>query len=344
MVFIKILVFGDCHWSTYSSILRKRGSLFSYRLENLIKSINWVEEQAISRDVKLIVGLGDFFDKDTLNSEEITALTKINWSNIRHCFLIGNHEMGRNDLFYSSTKIFNEKDFLIIDKCITKFFFETLTNIIFIPYTLNPTKDVLEKIYKNCNKENKTIIFSHNDIAGIQLGQFISKSGFEIADIKNCCDLFINGHLHNSTKITDKIINLGNLTGQNFSEDASKYSHNIMILDTETLKYELIENPFAINFYKLDAVNLTPNLYALKNNSVITLKCYEKDVQYWKDEIASNSNIIESRIIIEKNKEDKEDINNDLTSSDHIEEFKKYVVANIGSTDLILEELLEVCK
>lgn len=344
MVFIKILVFGDCHWSTYSSILRKRGLNYSTRLHNLIDSINWVEEQARENHVDIVVGLGDFFDKESLNSEEITALKEIMWSNKFHYFLIGNHEMGRNDLFYSSTQIFDKYNFKIIDESIIKFFAQTISNIVFIPYTLNPNKDILDKILENCNKENKIIIFSHNDIAGIQLGQFISKSGFEIADIENCCDLFINGHLHNGTKVTDKIINLGNLTGQNFSEDASKYSHNIMILDTETLKYELIENPFAVNFYKLDAVNLTPNLYALKNNSVITLKCYEKDVQYWKDAIASNSNIIESRIIIEKNKEDKEDINNDLTSSDHIEEFKKYVVANIGSTDLILEELLEVCK
>ena len=344
MVFIKILVFGDCHWSTYSSILRKRGLNYSIRLHNLIDSINWVEEQARENHVDIIVGLGDFFDKESLNSEEITALKEIIWSNKFHYFLIGNHEMGRNDLFYSSTQIFDKYNFKIIDESIIKFFAQTTSNIVFIPYTLNPNKDILDKILENCNKENKTIIFSHNDIAGIQLGQFISKFGFEIDDIENCCDLFINGHLHNGTKITDKIINLGNLTGQNFSEDASKYSHNIMILDTETLKYQLIENPFAINFYKLDAVNLTPNLYALKNNSVITLKCYEKDVQYWKDAIANNSNIIESRIIIEKNKEDKEDINNDLTSSDHIEEFKKYVVANIGSTDLILEELLEVCK
>ena len=254
--------------------------------------------------------------------------------------------MGRNDLFYSSTKIFNEKDFLIIDKCIIKFFFETLTNIIFLPYTLNPTKDILENIYKNCNKENKTIIFSHNDIAGIQLGQYVSKSGFEIDDIENCCDLFINGHLHNGAKITDKIINLGNLTGQNFSEDASKYSHNIMILDTESLEYELIENPFAINFYKLDAVNKTPNLCSLKENSIITLKCFEKDVNHWENEIKKFSNIIESRILIEKEIKNKNELDNtkDELITDHINEFKKYVIENIGDSKIILEELEEVCK
>lgn len=341
---MKILVFGDVHWSTYSSILRKRGNLFSYRLENLIQSMNWVEEQAKNNEVSFIVGLGDFFDKETLNSEEITALKDINWSNIEHHFLIGNHEMGRHDLFYSSTYVFNKSNFYIENGPFVKQHKESKFNIVFLPYILNPDKSFLEYIKTFSNIDYKTIIFSHNDIAGIQLGQFISKSGFEITDIENCCDLFINGHLHNGTKITDKIINLGNLTGQNFSEDAAKYSHNIMILDTDTLEYELIENPYSINFYKLDAVNKTPNLYSLKSNSVLTLKCYEKDAQYWRDEINKNSNIIESRIILERDVVDKDIVENDLNSSDHIEEFKNYIIKNIGSSDLILEELLEVCK
>lgn len=45
------------------------------------------------------------------------------------------------------------------------------------------------------------------------MGQFISKAGFDINDIEDNCDLFINGHLHNGSKITDKIFNVGNLTG-----------------------------------------------------------------------------------------------------------------------------------
>ena len=63
---MKILVFGDCHWSTYSSILRKRGLNYSTRLHNLIDSINWVEEQAIENHVDVVVGLGDFFDKEKI--------------------------------------------------------------------------------------------------------------------------------------------------------------------------------------------------------------------------------------------------------------------------------------
>lgn len=342
---MKILVFGDCHWSTYSSILRKRGLNYSTRLHNLIDSINWVEEQAIENHVDAVVGLGDFFDKETLNSEEITALKEIMWSDKEHYFLIGNHEMGRNDLFYSSTKIFDKYNFHIIDTPITKIFCKTLSTIAFIPYTLNPNYNILNNIYNSCSSGEKIIIFSHNDIAGIQLGQFVSKSGFEIKDIEENCDLFINGHLHNGSKITDKIINLGNLTGQNFSEDAHIYKHNIMILDSDTLKYELIENPYAINFYKIDAINDTPILSNFKN-SVITLKCYEKDVEYWEDEIRKCSNIIESRVLIEREILNTKDIekNKDCLISDHISEFKKFVIESMGNSDNVLEELEEVCR
>ena len=42
------------------------------------------------------------------------------------------------------------------------------------------------------------------------------------------------------------------MTGQNFSEDGFKYSHCVGILDTNTLDIELINNPYALNFYKIE--------------------------------------------------------------------------------------------
>ena len=43
---VNILLAGDVHWSSYSSIVRRRGQKYSKRLENLINSVNWIEEQA----------------------------------------------------------------------------------------------------------------------------------------------------------------------------------------------------------------------------------------------------------------------------------------------------------
>lgn len=45
------------------------------------------------------------------------------------------------------------------------------------------------------------------------MGKYKSIDGFDIDDIENNCDKFINGHLHNGSKVTNKIFNIGNLTG-----------------------------------------------------------------------------------------------------------------------------------
>ena len=82
---MKLLVYGDPHWCQYSSIVRKQGEKYSVRLENLIKSINWVESTATEQGCECIINLGDFFDKSELNAEEITALNDVKWK--AHLFL-----------------------------------------------------------------------------------------------------------------------------------------------------------------------------------------------------------------------------------------------------------------
>ena len=92
---MKILVVGDVHFCQYSSILRERGELYSKRLENLLWSLNWVENQAGVLECDKVVYLGDFFDRSDANAEELTALTEVKWSDLPHVCLVGNHELGR---------------------------------------------------------------------------------------------------------------------------------------------------------------------------------------------------------------------------------------------------------
>ena len=72
---MRILVCGDVHWSNYSSILRRRGTDYSKRLENCINSINWVEQTAEDYSCDCVVYLGDWFDRSDLNSEEISPFS-----------------------------------------------------------------------------------------------------------------------------------------------------------------------------------------------------------------------------------------------------------------------------
>ena len=345
---MKILLTTDLHWCQYSSIVRSRGEKYSTRLEHLISSINWSEELAEITRCDFICHLGDFFDASSLNAEEISALEDIKWLNDKkHFFICGNHEMGSHDLEYNSAKVFNSvpncetisspKSFLLSD---------CKTCLCFLPYVLEANRKPISEYFPE-TEGFKRIILSHNDIAGIQMGQFISKTGFSIEEIENYCEKFINGHLHNGEKITDKIINLGNLCGQNFSEDAEKYSHCAYVLDTDTLRLTGYENPHSFNFYKLDGK--LPN--ALNNNAVITLKCKEKDYDWFQSklsELKESGRVIEYRILIERELKETEDEDYaqtiELTSVDHLKRFSEYVHENIGVSEIIDKELQEVLR
>ena len=344
---MKILIVGDVHFSTYSSILRKRTEKFSERLENMIKCLNWAEEQADINLCDKIIYLGDFFDKPELNAEELTALQKVHWSNLPHVFIVGNHESPVASLKYNSTNVLKQQGFKIITDISTESF--NGINLIYIPYTLEEDRKPIKEYLSELNiSDTKSIIFSHNDIKGIQYGGYKSKSGFELSDIESNCKFFINGHLHNGEYLNNSksILNLGNLTGQNFSEDASKYIHKIAILDTDINDIRFIENPYAFNFYKIiisrneDLIKL----HNLKNNSVLSIKCEEALLDSCKNELLNLPNVVEYKIIAFKEtfKSDKnEEIK--LNNIDHLKQFNEFILNTLGSFDVVKEELLHIC-
>ena len=329
---MKILIVGDVHWSQYSSIIRTKGNIFSTRLENLINSVNWAEECSKNGKCEYTIYLGDFFDKSEINSEEISALGEINWNkDTKHIFLCGNHEMGDKFHHSSSLKLFSlVPNCEVIDKPTLRYDDENCY-LIFLPYMLEENRINLDNFCKGFESKKK-YIFSHNDLQ-IQYGQYKSVNGFTIEEIENNCTKFFNGHLHNRKIISDKIENVGNITGQNFSENANKHTHGVVVLDTLTNSEKFIENPYAFNFYKIDNTNIT-----LKNNAVVSATCYENDYDDMKKFLDSHALIYRiqvKRIISNILTEHKNEIN----KIDHISKFKKYVLDNIGNDDLIKSEL-----
>lgn len=353
---MKSLIFADPHWSTYSSIVRSRGTKYSTRLENLIQTLNWIESEAVINGCDSVVCLGDFFDKSELSSEEITALQEINWANIKHYIIVGNHEMSRSTLEHSSAHLFT-----LIPNCevIDSYFVLNETNntsIVFLPYILDNNRKTLKEYLQKTALNDNVIILSHNDIAGIQMGNFVTKRGFSISEIEDNCNLFINGHLHNCGDIGSKIINIGNITGQNFSEDAFKYEHKAILLDTENKSLTPIVNPYALNFYKLDLSGMfIPDdkdkiqniICCLHYPAVVTIKCNSSIDAFVRETIENCSNIIECRITLDSFSSS--NISSDTSHSnesslDHIQKFQEYVINNIGNDSIVLDELERVSK
>lgn len=346
---MKFFIYTDPHWSSYSSIVRSRGDKYSTRIMNLIQSINWVEDEASKHGCDCIVCLGDFFDKSECNAEELTALQEIKWAPVKHYMLVGNHEMSRSNLELSSLHLFN-----IIPECTVidspyMFNDDSDTSIMFLPYILEKDRKPLAEYFESMQCGTSRIIFSHNDIAGIQLGKVISSSGFSIEEIEENCNLFINGHLHNGQDIGDKIINVGNITGQNFSEDAYIYQHKALILDTAEKTVDTFINPYALNFYKVDLTPLQPIvddikiqnlLNELKAPAVASIKINSELEGTVRDLLSTCTNIIEVRLTIinsHSNISDADIIEN--SKLDHIQKFQSYVLENIGNDMLTINEL-----
>ena len=340
-----ILLFTDLHMCPRASIINKWGTKYPARLENCIASVNWLEHKAAELGCEYIINLGDFFDKPDLTSETITACNDIEWSNIMHYHIVGNHDASNSSLTFSSVnslldynhKIISEPQVLPLVDC----------DLCFLPYITECDRKPLEEYFKNLDPNKPRVILSHNDISGIQLGPVVSKTGFSLDEIEANCTLWCNGHLHNGQALTPKVINLGNLTGKDFGEDASKYSHNVAILDTKTLAITYIENPYAYNFYKIqiDAESDINQLYNLKNNAVVSIKCEQHLMEEVKQRIVAIDNIIESRLIMTKQYTEaaEEATEIDLTV-DHLSKFIECCKAAIENSTILDEELSEICK
>lgn len=342
---MKILLFADLHMCPRASIINKWGTKYPSRLENCIASMNWLEQKAEELNCDYVISLGDFFDRPDLTSETITSCNEIKWSNIPHYSIVGNHDASTSSLVFNSVNslsrnshtIITEPTTIALDNC----------DICFLPYVVECDRKPIEEYFNKQDNLRKRIILSHNDISGIQLGPVVSKTGFTLEEIEANCDLFINGHLHNGQAISNKVINLGNLTGKDFGENAFKHNHCAVILDTDTVTLEYLENPHAYNFYKIqiDEENDLQVLSSLKNQAVVSIKCDHTLVDKTKQRLANlQDKITESRIIMVKKQESTMETSELDLSVDHLARFIECCKASIENSSILDEELNEICK
>lgn len=344
---MKILCVGDVHWSQNSSILRSRGEYYSTRLQNLIASVNWAEETAWNNGCTTIIYMGDFFDSTQLNSEEISALSCIKWAPIPRIFITGNHETNVSSLDYSTCDVFSLCPSATVINRPGWYDVEDVPDLefAFLPYILERDRKPLSEYFPQTTK--RRIIFSHNDLKDVQYGAFLSTEGFTPTEIEANCSLCMNGHIHNCSYVTSKIINCGNLTGQNFTEDATKYGHYVELIDTQTLEVQFIPNPYALNFAKIDATGdkWASALPVKFNNAVLTIKVNSPETARAAREACDfDPNIVTYRLIVESTLSDAVTEAPTLEAVDHLKQFEQYVLSCIGDTNVIREELFNVMR
>ena len=341
----KLLLYTDLHFGALASVLRMRKGQYTYKICNGIDTLNFVNRVAQERNCDAIYCLGDEFDRPDLTAEEITALREIDISH--HKILVGNHEAISNDLFFNSANVLRSK---VYDKPeIVRY---GKTQIVMLPYVTESDRVSITKVLDDLQVKNEDpiVIFSHNDIKGINYGAFFTTLGYDKEDIESNCDLFINGHIHNGAWITKKILNLGSVTGINFNNDANIWKPVIAILDTDTLEVELIENPYGIWFFKKEFVDRAKAIQFIEEASkytnpvVISIKCLEEDHEAISEEL-SKYDFLYKRVLIDYTKqvikrtaEDAAELTIDI---DYFEKFREFIRDKYQNEDVNCKLMLE---
>ena len=232
--------------------------------------MQWARSLFKEKGCGLIINDGDFLDSDVIKSETSHVIAEIFKDNAQEeILLLGNHEMrDANGQFNSLSILSNYPKLRVINK-LTKITLSDGTNLIFQPYTskmenIKKLTDLLDET------KGKKILFSHLTYSNLPDVYMPGLGEIDYNVVKDRADLIFNGHIHTAFE-TANFIQVGTLTGLNFSDDYTYHRPGVIIFNTETLTWERIENPKAILYQKTNVTNLK-NLKDL-DRSIIRVDC-----------------------------------------------------------------------
>ena len=299
---MKIGIYADAHFSLNSSIILGQTNSLEGRLNHLIDSFEWMYELFRTNGVGVIIDLGDLTDSYVVRAEEITAVSKALSFNevIPEFHILGNHE--RLD-YNGSISSISFVDNIDNQNVISDLTVMTLDNksVTLLPYSNGYTDEYIGSL------QDTDYLFTHLDILGSDTGGWSLTEGIKPNVLANKFGLTVNGHIHNgSWVIPNKVLNLGSISGQNFSSRQIAWNPSVMILDTDTNQYLLYENPYALIFVNkscstIDKVvklinGITEGTYAVQLRVPVSL------VEETRKVVQTNPHIVASRIMTKSDK------------------------------------------
>ena len=299
---MKIGIYADAHFSLNSSIILGQTNSLEGRLNHLIDSFEWMYGLFRDNGVETIIDLGDLTDSYVIRAEEITAVSKALSFNttIPEFHILGNHERLDYKGEISSISFVDSIDNQYVVTDLTHMTLDD-KSVILLPYSNGYTDEYIESL------EDTDYLFTHLDILGSDTGDWSLTDGIKPTILANKFGLTVNGHIHNgSWVIPNKVLNLGSISGQNFSSRQISWNPSVMILDTDTNDYKLYENPYALIFVNKSAgsidqvvklVNgITEGTYAVQLRVPVSL------VEETRKVIQTNDHIVASRIMSKSDK------------------------------------------
>lgn len=338
---MQILFFTDIHIHSHKQSLQ--------RLQDCLDVLKWTLQTARERNIKDVLFLGDLFhDRQKIQVIAYHNTFKIfnEYKDLNIKLLLGNHDLW----FYDKWDISSVMPLSALSNIEVIAEPTTLKvadiNIDFLPFTHNPI-EVL-KYFKTKSKvlcghvalDDAILnsLYSTMSEVSIENEKDVVKVDKEI--FREWKKVFL-GHYHCAQKLNDIVEYVGSPLQLNFNEAAQK--KHIMILDTETLKTDYIENNFSpkhiiVHSEKALEENLDNAFVQIQVDDSEKIDCIDlrKKIQ---EKCKTNS--LEFKEIKKKVKENHETLQNkfDLSQGDILERYVK-----ISNTDLDAKLLLDIVK
>lgn len=275
---MKRLVIGDLHIGKNE----KDTSFLSYQ----DKSLEWIIDVANSNDC-VCDFLGDVFDNT--NSISHIALDRFNnfISRLNH---VGNFIVGNHDCHYRQSNHLNSLSLLLENFNVVVDDVYEENDICYIPWI---NKNNSDKLLSQLDVSECKYCFGHLELVGFLMRKnYYSERGqVSLSSLRNF-DNVISGHYHVQSE-KGNIFYLGTPYQQDMSDvGLNKY---IMIFDTDTGEYELIQNPYeyfvTVDINNEDDLSEIDSLTDKKVN--VNLNCDRNiNIQSWLSNLEeSNSNM-----------------------------------------------------
>ncbi len=335
----QILLFSDLHIHTHKNSQQ--------RLQDCLDVLHWVFQTARERNIHNIVFGGDLFQ----DRQRISVLTyhltyKIisQFPDLNIWLLLGNHDLW----YYEKTDISSVvpigalSHVTVIDQPCTHNI--AGLDIDFLPFTHNPVAVISE----NFANKSKVLVghvavdeaFLHHKVkaeVSVEFDNEMVKVNKEIFQGYNRVFL---GHYHCEQRLDNVVEYIGSTLQLNFGEAFQK--KHVIVLDTETLEREYIENTFSPRHYILKSNELDGMEFRTNDFVRVSYDISESDM------LQMRSNILEKHPDINITfTQEKKNINNqesiqkfNLTEGDTLERY----IAAVDCSNLDHKRLLKIGK
>jgi DNA repair exonuclease SbcCD nuclease subunit len=276
LIIIKILWWTDLH------INNTIHNLNNPNFQESLNILNFIKQIIVDEKIDITINGGDLFeDSKSISSKVLSVVSHLISEMGLLCpqiFLLGNHDTpdkikmmidtDNPNLNIRSSTIypFNMFDGIsVIDECKVIVNDEEKILMFFVPYILDPLKNIKELVKKyQMYEDYKKVLFGHIDIndlnyISINKESVTNKLGV-LPSVKDLLDtlnfqLVILGHIHEKMEFThdnNKLIYTGSIRNQNFNNTTK--DKGMYIIDTDDLSMKYINNPYTYYYIKINNV------------------------------------------------------------------------------------------